>query len=124
MNISQSSKIIGLEGYEPSQPWSAPAAAAQLNMVLMNEIPSFPTLQEVDNKFDGLPESGNPFINWDVITPVGPIQNGILVRLTSIKRKAAMVADLIRSGDKLYFIAYSHERSQEQNEWKQVRLDF
>jgi hypothetical protein len=34
--ISQPYKIIGLEGYEPLQPWSAPAAAVRLTLKLIN----------------------------------------------------------------------------------------
>jgi hypothetical protein len=39
--ISQPYKIVGLEGYKPSQPWSAPAAAACLNLGLLDEIRRF-----------------------------------------------------------------------------------
>jgi hypothetical protein len=115
---------VGLEGYEPSQPWSAPAAAVRLNLALLDEIPPFPTLQELDNKFDGWPESGNPFVDREVLTPAGPVKNAILALPTSIKTIATIVTDLIRSEDKLYFIAYSQQRSQTRKEWKLVRVDF
>jgi hypothetical protein len=55
--------MIGIEGYVPSQTWSPAAATTQLNLVLLEDIPPFPTLQELDNNFDGWPELGNPFVN-------------------------------------------------------------
>jgi hypothetical protein len=122
--ISQPYKIVGLKGYKPSQPWSATAAAARLNLGLLDEIPPFPTLQELDNEFDGWPESGNPFVNQEVITPAEPVEHGILALPTSSKTKATKVADLIRSEDKLYFIAYSQERIQARKEWKLVHVNF
>jgi hypothetical protein len=94
--ISQPYKIVGLEGYEPLQPWSAPATAVRLNLALLDEIPPFPTLQELDNKFDGWPESGNPFVDREVLTPAGPVKNAIWALPTSIKTRATIVADLIR----------------------------
>jgi hypothetical protein len=115
---------VGLEGYEPSQPWSAAAAAVRLNLGLQDEIPPFPTLQELDNEFDGWPESGNPFVDREVLTPAGPVKNTILTLPTSIKTRTTIVADLIRSENKLYVIAYSQQRSQARKEWKLVRVDF
>jgi hypothetical protein len=109
-------KIVGLDGYEPSQPWSAPAAAARLNLGLLDEIRPFPTLQELDNEFDGWPESGNSFINREILTLAGPVEDAILALPTSIKTKVTIVADLIKSEDKLYFIPYSQERSQTRKE--------
>lgn len=108
--------MIGIEGYVPSQTWSPAAATTQLNLVLLEDIPPFPTLQELDNNFDGWPELGNPFVNWDPVTPAEPIDDGICVLPTLIRIKAVIVIDLIRSDDKLYYIAYSQERSQKQKE--------
>jgi hypothetical protein len=53
--------IIGLEGYEPSQPWSTSKHATQLKLALLDDMPSFPTLQDLDNEFDGWPASGRRF---------------------------------------------------------------
>jgi hypothetical protein len=89
-------------------------------------MPSFPALQHLDNEFDGWPESGNPFINRQTITPA--IQrtsndNNIPVLPNLVRTKSTIIADLIRSEDKLFFIAYSQERSQRRKEWKLVRID-
>jgi hypothetical protein len=62
-------RIVGLEGYEPSQPWSTSKHATQLKLALLNNMPSFPTLQDLDNEFDGWPETGNLFIDRQTMTP-------------------------------------------------------
>jgi hypothetical protein len=120
-------RIVGLEGYEPSQPWSTSKHATQLKLALLNNMPSFPTLQDLDNEFDGWPETGNLFIDRQTMTPA--IQgttndNNIPVLPNLVQTKSTIIADLIRSEDKLFFIAYSQERSQRPKEWKLVRIDF
>jgi HKD family nuclease len=119
-------KVIGVEGYEPSQPWAQSAEATQLNLALLENIPTFPTVQEMDNEFDGWPESGNPFINKDAVSPAipEPVQANISILPNSIRTRATIIADLIRSDDKLFFVAYSQERSQARKEWKLVKIDF
>jgi hypothetical protein len=124
--VSQPYKIIGVEGYEPSQPWAQSAEATQLNLALLEDIPTFPTVQEMDNQFDGWPESGNPFVNRDIVSPAiaETVHANISALPNSIRTKAMIIADLIRSEDKLFFIAYSQERSQVRKEWKLVKIDF
>jgi hypothetical protein len=125
--ISNPYKIIGLEGYKPAQPWSAPAATSNIHLAVLEDVPSFPSLKELDDEFDGWPESGNPFINKDISTPAIPaesIKDNILSLPTSIRTKSTIVADLVRSEDKLFFIAYARERNQERREWKLARIDF
>jgi hypothetical protein len=125
--ISNPYKLIGLDGYEASRPWSAPAAASQVQLAVLNHIPDFPTVEELENEFDGWPESGNPFVDREIMTPAVPVEkvkDGVLSLSTSIRTKSSIVADLVRSEDKLFFIAYSQEKSQERKEWKLVHVDF
>jgi hypothetical protein len=123
--ISSPYKIIGLDGYNPIQPWSVPAATSQANLVLLEEIPLFPTVQQLDDKFDGWPESGNPFIE-KASTPAIPldvIHNNVLTLTTVIKTKSIIVADLVRSEDKLFFVSYALQLCQTRKEWKLARVD-
>jgi hypothetical protein len=125
--ISNPYKLAGLEGYDAAQPWSAPAAMSQINLAVSNNIPEFPTVQEMDDEFDAWPESGNPFINRDLTTPAMPIEsnpNKISTFTSSMRTKSSIVADIIRSEDRLFFMAYSQSRSQDRKEWKLVRVDF
>jgi hypothetical protein len=95
--------------------------------VVLSHIPGFPTVQELDNEFDGWPESGNTFVDRDITTPATPVEtvkDGILSLSASIRTKSSIVAELVRSEDKLFFIAYSLEKSQEQKEWKLAHVDF
>jgi hypothetical protein len=96
--VSDPYPIAGLEGYEPSQPWSTPKHATQLKLALLNNMSSFPALQDLDNEFDGWPESGNPFIDRQTMTPA--IQgtsndNNIPVLPNSVRTKSTIIADLI-----------------------------
>jgi hypothetical protein len=94
---------------------------------MLDSIPNFPTVQELDDEFDGWPESGNPFIDREISTPATPIESvkeSILSLSTSLRTQSSVIADLVRSEDKLFFIAYAQERSQERKEWKLARVDF
>jgi hypothetical protein len=125
--ISNPYKLAGLEGYDAAQPWSAPAATSQVNLAIIGNLPTFPTVQELDNEFDGWPESGNPFVNREISTPAIPIPStadNITALSTSMRTKSSIVADIIRSEDKLFFVAYAQSRSQDRKEWKLVRVDF
>jgi hypothetical protein len=66
--VSDPYQIVGLEGYKSSQPWSTSKDATQLKLALLDDMPSFPTLKDLDNEFDGWPESGNPFIDRQTMT--------------------------------------------------------
>ena len=80
--VSNPYRLIGLQGYEASQPWSAPASMLQVDTAhIRNVPPPFPSVQELDDEFDGWPESGNPFIHGEVSTPAVPqelLQDGVL----------------------------------------------
>jgi hypothetical protein len=107
-SISEPYKLIGLEGYQPAQPCFASAAAAKLNLAEITHIPRFPTVQEMDNEFDGFPESGNPFVNREHSVPATSSKNNDNVITTlpaHIRTKTTIIADLVASEDKLFFIA-------------------
>lgn len=122
-------QIIRLYGYKPSQPWSESPDAIQLKLALLQNLPSFPTLQDLDDKFNQWPKSGNPFINRDMMTP-GAVQekfhnNYITIIPSSTRTKATIITDLIQLEVKVFFIAYSQGRSQRRcKEWKLVRINF
>jgi hypothetical protein len=123
--ISSPYKIIGLDGYNPIQPWSAPAATSQANLVLLEEIPLFPTVQQLNDEFNGWPESGNPFIE-KASTPAIPqdvIHDNVLTLPPVIKTKSTIVAGLVRLEDKLFFLSYALQRCQTRKEWKLARVD-
>jgi hypothetical protein len=102
------------------------AATAGVNFADLLNVPLFPTVQDLDNEFDGWPESGNPFIERE--TPIVqqlPIKQIVFSTQPSPPVTISkLVADIVRSEDKLFFIAYSQERSQTRREWKIVRVDF
>jgi hypothetical protein len=52
-----------IEGYTPSKPWeTAPAAMSEiLPTDTSSEILTFPSVEQLDAKYDSWPESGNPF---------------------------------------------------------------
>jgi hypothetical protein len=125
--ISNPYKLIGLEGSEASRPWAAPAAASRIHLAVLDDIPEFPTVKELDNEFDGWPESGNPFVDREISTPAAPLESvkdNVLALSTTIRTKSTIVADLVRSEDKLFFISYAPERNQERKEWKLVQINF
>jgi hypothetical protein len=117
-----------VEGYEPARPWAAPAATAGVDMANLVSVPPFPTVQDVDNEFDGWPESGNPFIEWEtpVVQPKEKTTDTQAFSATPgiAPMTSKLVADIVCSEDKLFFVAYSQERSQRRKEWKLVRVDF
>jgi hypothetical protein len=105
--------LLGLEGYQAARPWGAPAAVVGVDYANIEEIPPFPTTQELDNEFDGWPMSGNPLIARE--TQINhPNKEPIVLSATPVTALtvAQLVADIIRSEDKLFFISYSQERSQ------------
>jgi hypothetical protein len=126
-SISDPFRLIGLEGYEPATPWTASAAASNTNLAEIQNLPSFPSLQEMDDEFDGWPESGNPFIDREhpqgskSSIPYHPENQSLA---SNIRSRASVVADLIGSEDKLFFVAYSPIRSQTRREWKLIRVNF
>jgi hypothetical protein len=90
------------------------------------DVPPFPTVQDLDNEFDGWPESGNPFVEREmpITLPTEPRPMAFSNTPPPPSTMAVIFVDIIRSEDKLFFIAYSQERSQCRNEWKLVRVDF
>jgi hypothetical protein len=125
--------------FNPATPWAAPAAYADLVME------PFPSLTELDAGYDSWPESGNPFLHDETAFPCGlrhkapipttgytnlasldpatlsPLQ--LLSTSTTDRTFSKLVADIIGSNDKLFFIAHS-PANQSRREWKLVQLDF
>jgi hypothetical protein len=96
--ISNPYKLIGLEGYEASRPWAAPAATSKIHLATLEDIPDCPTVKELDDEFDEWPESGNPFIDREISTPATPLESvhdNVLSLSTTIRTKATIVADLV-----------------------------
>jgi hypothetical protein len=96
-----------VEGYEPAQPWGAPAATAGAQFASALNMPPFPTVQDLDNEFDGFPESGNPFIERE--TPIAQPSKEPIVLAADAKPSPTLsmiVADIICSEDKnfLHFL--------------------
>jgi hypothetical protein len=134
----------GLDKFIPSQPWAAPSALA-----IIQETPttmeSFPTVEEMDADYDSWPESGNPFtndasqlrsqdrfqgatgtatsINIDNLDQVVALQANANSHDAAKRSFSQLIADIIKSEDKLFFIAYSRPDEQ-RKEWKLVQLDF
>jgi hypothetical protein len=52
--------ISDIDGFPPSQPWTAPAALASVKEA-RDAATLFPTVAEMDATYDSWPESGNPF---------------------------------------------------------------
>ena len=114
-SISNPFRLIGLEGYTPATPWAASAAASKVNLAEIENIPPFPSIQEMDDEFDGWPESGNPFIHLEHSHVDGnqtPPPTESKSFATDIRSHATVIADLIGSEDKLFFVAYTTGRTQ------------
>jgi hypothetical protein len=126
--ISEPYKFIGIQGYDATQPWSDPATLGEVDLAIIAGIQRFPTVEELDNEFDGWPVSpGNPFNQQtDLTTPADPtpIENRIQTFQATLKNKATIVADLVNSEDKLFDIAYAPDTSQARREWKLVTVNF
>jgi hypothetical protein len=125
--------------FNPAKPWAAPAAYADVTME------PFPSISELDAKYDSWPESGNPFLHNETAfssgqTPKAPVwMNGytnldssdqtakspslqLLPTLTANQSFSQFVANIIKSDDKLFFIRHSPP-NQSRQEWKLVQID-
>jgi hypothetical protein len=102
----------------------------------------FPTISELDAEYDSWPESGNPFAHEETAfsgkkapaTTIGYTNMNssdpaklpslrLLSTLTASRPFSQLVADIIKSDDKLFFISYSPP-NQTRREWKLVQIDF
>jgi hypothetical protein len=111
----------------PATPWTASAATSEIHLADIQNIPPFPTVQELDNEFDGWPESGNPFIDiehspTDEITTSLPIESKVFA--ANIRNPAMVVADIVGSEDRLFFVSYRTSRNQTRREWTLIRVNF
>jgi hypothetical protein len=58
-------KNAPISKFDPATPWAAPATYADILME------PFPSLSELDAKYDFWPESGNPFVHDKTAFPIG-----------------------------------------------------
>jgi hypothetical protein len=128
-----------ISNFQPPTPWAALAASAYLTME------PFPSLSQMDAKFDSWPESGNPFVHAEtsfsggqrnrapVLTAYTNIGSSDQAMLTLLQMLSTLttscpfslfVSDMIRSDDKLFFIPHCSPPNQSQLEWKLVQIDF
>jgi hypothetical protein len=141
-------EYANIKGFNPAKPWeTAPAALANIKLpIISDKIPSFPTVEEMDNEFDSWPESGNPFltqeplignISSDINNNTSPVivnNNSIdytvnptqLLNQSQISKSmqlSHLIQSIISSSDKLFFIAYQQTNNQ-RREWKLIQIDF
>eukprot|EP00978_Attheya_sp_CCMP212_P028530 scaffold98746_cov61-Attheya_sp.AAC.1 len=127
----------GLDKFILSQPWATPSALALIQET-PNTMDSFPTVEEMDVDYDSWPESDNPFTNDTSELRSQERFQGATATATSInsdspdqvvvlqanansqdavKRSfSQLIADIIKSKDKLFFIAYSRP-DEHRKEW-------
>ena len=141
-----------IKGYTPTKPWEAAAAAtAELSSPsILNQIPPFPTVEQLDAEYDSWPESGNPFTPTVILeedtlhrtythsqgeksshadntaqsyhsTPIS-VSNASTIPPT-LPPFSSIIQSIISSEDKLFFISYCLA-NQTRREWKLVQLDF
>jgi hypothetical protein len=136
--------VADIDGFVPSQPWAAPAALATVREAELGAM-NFPTVEELDADYDSWPESGNPFStvlesSLSGQPPRGSGQatgrkqqpdadhTGHLHSLHTAMRPAShnfahVIKDIIKSQDRLFFIAHSHS-NETRKEWKLIQVDF
>jgi hypothetical protein len=143
-----------IEGYTPTKPWEA-AAAAMLQISQSTEdssiIPEFPPVEQLDAKYDSWPESGNPFTptiyfkHDDISTASSSSQSkesssntDPIIHNTSVTPNLTSNATLnhgsiqpfpsliqsIISSNDKLFFITYNLPNQSQKEWKIVQLDF
>jgi hypothetical protein len=122
---SQPYKLAGLDGYNPAQPWKEPTAQAQLSAIGNPKAPQFPTLVELDQ--DGWPENTNPFISKEISeTPKSPKEHKLVLTITQAPTISTpqLIAAVVKSEDKLFFIAHAATTTAGRKEWKLVQVNF
>eukprot|EP00978_Attheya_sp_CCMP212_P042462 scaffold259032_cov47-Attheya_sp.AAC.1 len=138
-------ELAGLDKFVPSQPWATPVAFAQIKELDKKTVQAFPTVEEMDAEYDSWPESGNPFTNdasqlrvldkFKEVTGIDPsinidsIDHAVVLQShansvpAKIQPLSQIIANIIKSDDKLFFIAYS-KPNEKRKEWTLVQLDF
>jgi hypothetical protein len=133
--------VADIDGFLPSQPWAAPAALACVKEAQHAATP-FPTVAEMDATYDSWPESGNPFVTDTESSALGQSQRGstrlglkhhdnpdqvvtlnTLAGIPASRPFSQTISDIVRSEDKLFFIAHS-PTNETRKEWKLVQIDF
>jgi hypothetical protein len=120
-------KLAGLEGYQPAQPWAQPIASAQMVKLDLHQYIPFPSLAEMDNDFDGWPDEVNPFLHKElqqtpeIQIPKQPILVTTAIPLRTVQK---LIADIIQSEDKLFFINHSVTATEGRKEWKLIQVNF
>lgn len=56
---------IGIDSYTPRQPWTLDDIEISNTTTTVADVQCFPSVEEMDNEFDGRPSEGNPFIEVD-----------------------------------------------------------
>jgi hypothetical protein len=136
--------VADIDGFNPSQPWAAPAALAQIREAEFGAI-NFPSVEQLDTDYDSWPESGNPFSTVLESSLLGQPPRGS-GQATGLKQQtyadhignmqslpaairpasnnfADVIKNIISSQDRLFFIAHSNS-NKTRKEWKLVQVDF
>jgi hypothetical protein len=120
-------KLAGLDGYNPAQPWKEPTTQAQLSAIGNQPAPQFPALAELDQDYDGWPENTNPFITKEISeTLKSPKEPNLVLTITQAPTISTpqLIAAIVKSEDKLFFIAHAATATAGRKEWKLVQVNF
>jgi hypothetical protein len=123
---SQPYKLAGLDGYNPAQPWKEPTAQAQLSKI-SQPAPQFPMLAELDKDYDGWPENTNPFVSKESSEPPkSPKEHKLVLTMAQAPTITTpqLIAAVVKSEDKLFFIAHAATTTAGRKEWKLVQVNF
>ena len=128
-------ELASIKGFNKSNPWETGKVA--LALLVPDEIPKFPSVEELDDEIDSWPNSINPFIQDEQPCKSDKDSKGyvqghtsgdsdqvhnIQINATVTRPLSVLINELIQSDDKLYFISYSAP-NQSRKEWKLVRIN-
>jgi hypothetical protein len=125
--VKEPYKLAGLDGYNPAQPWKEATAQAQLNAVNNQAAPKFPALAELDQDYDGWPDNTNPFISKEASeTPKSLTDRNLVLTAAPAPTISTpqLITSIVRSEDKLFFIAHAATATAGRKEWKLVQVNF
>jgi hypothetical protein len=87
----------------------------------------FSSLAELDDDYDGWPDEVNPFLHKEHLQPAETIiQDTSILTTTNIPPRTVqkLIADIIQSEDKLFFINHSVTATKGRKEWKLIQVNF
>jgi hypothetical protein len=89
--------------------------------------PQFPMLAELDKDYDSWPEDTNPFVSKESAEPPKlPKEHKLVLTMAQAPTMTTpqLIAAVVKSEDKLFFIAHAATTTAGRKEWKLVQVNF